>query len=93
MPLVSVEFLVSQASKLWRRYHDTGRMTCERTGATEVQLTLWDYPAIPPHHAPEIEGAFEALLAVAKVKNPRIQHTQCTERGDPHCRWALTWTS
>lgn len=92
LPLVSLEFLVRRASKLWQRYHDTGHMTCERAGENELQIILRDYPDIPKHHAPEIEGAFEALLHVAKVKEVRIAHTECANRGGTCCRWSLGWT-
>lgn len=91
LPLVSAEYLVKRASKLWERYHDTGQMKASPLGPGEVELVLSRYPDIPEHHAEEIEGAFEGLLELGKVASPRIEHTRCVSRGDPDCRWHIRW--
>ena len=92
LPFASPVFILQQASKLWQRYHDTGRVTAERVSPNHVIIKLLDYPGIPQHHGPEIEGAFEGLLHHAKVKAVTTQHTKCVNQGAPHCEWELTWT-
>ncbi|MGC4121229.1 MAG: hypothetical protein QM765_42965 [Myxococcales bacterium] len=91
LPFASPAFILQQASKLWRRYHDTGRLTAERTGPAGVVVRLLDYKDIPPHHGPEIEGAFEGLLHHAKAKGVTTRHTQCVLDGAPWCEWQVSW--
>ena len=92
LPLISVSFLVDRASRLWRRYHDTGEMHCVQVDARTIHLELHDYPDLPDGHAPEIEGAFVALMEMAHARNVETSHTECVRRGDPQCTWRLHWT-
>lgn len=91
LPFFSPKFLVERASSLWGTYHDTGRLTAEVNGERALKVTLHDYPGIPRHHAPEVEGAFVSLLEMAKVRSVKIIHTKCASRNDPVCEWAITW--
>jgi hypothetical protein len=93
LPFASTEFIIKMASKLWTRYHDTGSVSVERLGPTKAGLILRDYPGIPRHHAPEIEGAFEGILGVAGTRVERIVHTACVNRGDPLCKWEISWSA
>jgi hypothetical protein len=89
--LASPDFVIERASKLWERYHDTGRLSAEKYGTHAVKLTLRDYPGIPMHHGPEIEGAFEELINLTGAKKESIIHTQCVNLGDPVCAWDIKW--
>ena len=91
LPFASAEFIIKNAAKLWQRYHDTGSVTTEMLAKTKLLLTLHDYPNIPLHHGPEIEGAFEGLLILAKAKVAAVTHTQCVNQGAPTCQWEICW--
>ncbi len=91
LPFASPAFILQQASKLWQRYHDTGRVTAEKVAPGRVIIKLLDYPDIPLHHGPEIEGAFEGLLQVAKARHVATRHTQCVNQGAGWCEWEVTW--
>lgn len=92
LPFASPAFILQQASKLWQRYHDTGRLTAEKVGPGRVTIKLVDYKDIPPHHGPEIEGAFEGLLHFAKAQGVGTRHTRCVLDGAPWCEWDVTWS-
>jgi len=92
LPFASPAFILEHASKLWQRYHDTGRLTAQKIAPGRVSIVLHDYPDIPLHHGPEIEGAFEGLLILAKAKLEKTVHTRCVNQGAPECEWEVAWT-
>lgn len=92
LPLISTSFLIERASRLWRRYHDTGEMHCLEGDAGTLNVELRAYRDLPEGHAPEIEGAFVALMEMAKAKDIEVAHTKCVLRGDGQCTWRLRWS-
>lgn len=76
---------------VWRLYYDTGRIVVLENGADHVTVEINGFEDGSDEICNDIAGYCEALLAMLKLKNPRVVHTRCAGRGDSTCIFEGHW--
>lgn len=89
--LLSPKTAFQALSKLLTQFYDKGKLHLENVTSTSVSIIIEDAPDIPLHHDIEQGAYVEEIVRMAGAKDIRFTHTQCMARGDPLCRWEVTW--
>lgn len=76
---------------VWRLYYDTGKINVLENEANHVTVEIRDFEDACEEICSDIAGYCETLLALLRLKNPRIAHTHCAGRGDPVCIFEGRW--
>jgi hypothetical protein len=87
--LASPQLVLSQASRLWARYHDSGVASVEWPvpGAARATLHVHGYGALPERQRENIAGYAARALELGGAENVRV-----TRGGSPaDWQWLLTW--
>ncbi|MDA8403031.1 MAG: GAF domain-containing protein, partial [Desulfobacteraceae bacterium] len=61
--------------------------------ANSAQVTVTPYAGISekPFQCENRKGFFEAITTIFNYKQPRIAHPECIFKGDPCCRYIISW--
>jgi signal transduction histidine kinase/CheY-like chemotaxis protein len=59
----------------------------------KVEITVIPAPGVreSPYQCENRLGSFEAILAIFNCSTPVIEHPECMFKGDPVCRYLVTW--
>ncbi|HSV93563.1 MAG TPA: ATP-binding protein [Desulfobacterales bacterium] len=68
-------------------------ISARKTGPTQVEITATPKPGVAEksYQCANRSGFFEAFPTLFSDESARIEHPECYHRGDPHCRYILTW--
>jgi PAS domain S-box-containing protein len=69
------------------------RITAKKVGANQVEIIATPRPGVAekPYQCANRTGFFEAFPTLFTREAAVIEHPDCFHRGDPHCRYLLTW--
>ena len=61
--------------------------------SNKVQVTVTPYPGVceKSFQCENRKGFFEAITMIFNHKQPRIEHPECIFKGDPCCRYLISW--
>jgi len=85
----TIPYLIKQASRLWRTYHDTGQpQAVEFKGEKRVLFKVSGFPQMPPDMRQVLCGYLAGLSDLVGVKNPKVS----LDEKDPNAwMWEITW--
>lgn len=76
-----------------RRYTRSARYESRRARANEFELVVTPHAGVKekPYQCENRIGYFEAVVRMFNSRLPKIEHPECVFRGDPVCRYRVTW--
>jgi len=79
--------------EITRRYTRSARYESRRSRANEFELVVTPHPGVreKPYQCENRIGYFEAVVRMFNSRLPKIEHPECVFRGDPVCRYHVTW--
>lgn len=85
----TIPFLMKQASRLWRTYHDTGEpQAIEAKGEKRVSFIVAGFPQLPKDMRQVLRGYLHGLSDLVGVKNASVSLNE----SDPNAWvWEVTW--
>ena len=88
--ITTVPYVLSQAARLWRTYHDTGTASASQVeGANEVVFVVRDYPACAAAMRKTLRGFVAGLAEMVGIRSPRV----VLDESHPEAwKWTITWT-
>lgn len=89
VPLATIPFLLKQAARLWRTYHDTGVTSVEEfKGEKRIIFTVGNFPGLPAEMRQVLRGYILGLAELVGVNNVRVA---LDERDLNSWKWEITW--
>lgn len=87
--MTTIPFIMSQASRLWRTYHDTGEASASNgPGDNAVTFTVTGFPTIPADMLEVLRGYVTGLGELTGARNVRTS----VDGTDPAAwKWVSTW--
>lgn len=85
----TIPFLMKQASRLWRTYHNTGEpQAIEAKGGKRVSFTVAGFPQLPSDMRQVLRGYLHGLSDLVGVKEAAV----ALDESDPNSwKWEVTW--
>lgn len=85
----SIPFLMKQASRLWKTYHDTGQASVDTSqGERTAVFTVAGFPELPGDMRQVLKGYILGLADLVKVRRVEVD----LDETDPQrWRWTVTW--
>lgn len=89
LQFATIPFLMKQASRLWRTYHDTGQpQAIEAKGEKRVSFIVSGFPQLPPDMRQVLRGYLLGLSELVGVKNTAVA---LNETDSNAWIWDVTW--
>lgn len=76
--------------RLWKLYHDTGRVDVGYQGEGKSQVLITEYPFAHEHFCRHQAGYIQRMLELAGAAEPRVKVLRAGLGGHP-ARWLVTW--
>lgn len=79
--------------KLYHMFCRSGRVKVSKISHNSVEIIVtpikgsWE----KPYQCENRMGFFESLCRLVTNKYATVEHNQCVHRGDPHCRYIVSW--
>jgi hypothetical protein len=87
--LATIPFIMSQASRLWRTYHDTGEASvAEEKGAKRLTMTVAGFPELPSDMRQVLRGY---LIGLGELTGARNVTAELDETDSAAWKWRCTW--
>ena len=90
-PLVSVHGFLARTAEEHRRNFSFGRSTYRRTGFTEGEMSLSEYPEHDEIFCRSAVGYFRGVLKSLTGHPATVEERACQCQGKPACVFALSW--
>jgi hypothetical protein len=89
MRVATIPFIMSQASRLWHTYHDTGEAVTEaEPGQKRLTTIVSGFPELPADMRQVLRGYLMGLAELTGAKNT----TAVLDESDPNSwKWHCTW--
>ncbi|MDI6739687.1 MAG: hypothetical protein QME74_04920 [Candidatus Edwardsbacteria bacterium] len=89
LKLTTIPFIMSQASRLWRTYHDSGDASVSgEKGANRAVLVVSGFPELPADMRQVLRGYVMGLGELTGAKNVKV----ALDESDPNAwKWVSTW--
>ena len=87
----SPTWLVDKATRVWDRYHDTGRWQVASPGPNQIQGTLLDFAVKDVAFCARLRGWLQGAIEATGGKNAAIVETRCACRGHESCVFLSSW--
>jgi hypothetical protein len=84
-------WLIDKTTRVWDRYHDSGRWEVKSLAPNRMVGELHDFAVRDPAFCARLRGWLHGAVEMTGGTNPTINETRCVCRGDGHCVFALTW--
>jgi hypothetical protein len=92
MGLFSTGAMLRNATTIWKMYFKPcGEPNSVEMGPKHFQLQLTNFENMPLHHDVYHNQYAIEILKISKCTNYKVDHIQCTARGDAKCIWDITW--
>jgi uncharacterized protein (TIGR02265 family) len=86
--VLSVEFVLGQAARLWSTYHRHGSSEVIRLGPNEIDFVVRDYPRLPERFRECMCGWISGTLEMVGARQSFVSKTD----DDPQAwRWRVRW--
>lgn len=89
--LLNPATIVVKTTDYWRKFHDTGKWTMDRTSDRSLVGTLEDWGVVDQALCRELVGYFSRLFELVGAKDPIVEHPECRARGDARCFFTCRW--
>ena len=82
-----------QLGKFTNKISKASKYEVNRLGPNKVEIIITPYPGVKEKHFQCLNriGYWEAISSVFHLKPPRILHPECLFKGDPVCRYIVSW--
>jgi hypothetical protein len=90
--LATPERYAGFAERLWRSYHDGGRMAVDQVTPTMAICTITDWPGHHPFMCAMCRASAEVIYTEMGCKHVICEREQCIDDGADHCRFVTRWT-
>jgi hypothetical protein len=87
----SPTWLIDRATRVWDRYHDTGRWTVSSPAPNRIIGELIDHGVRDPAFCARLIGWLHGAIEATGGKDAIVTETACKCRRHPHCTFELTW--
>lgn len=86
--VVTIEYIIERAARLWRTYHQTGTTRMERTGERLLHFVVVGYPELPSSFRECTCGYITGVLELAGAKDIHVIRSNDNQH---EWRWKLSW--
>lgn len=87
----SPSWLIDKATRVWDRYHDTGRWEVTSTAPNRMVGALSDFAVKDVAFCARLRGWLQGAVEATGGKNANITETRCACRGNENCVFLLSW--
>jgi uncharacterized protein (TIGR02265 family) len=91
-PLVSVHGFLARTAEEHRRHFTFGRSSYRRTGFTQGQMSVSDYPEPDQIFCRSAVGYLRGVLRALTGQPATVEERECQCEGAPACVFAMSWT-
>lgn len=72
--ILSLEYFMKQAARLWRTYHDSGEAHIERISETEIAFVVENYGSMPISFCESTTGYIQGLGMLSGLKKTEVHN-------------------
>jgi hypothetical protein len=87
----SPTWLIDKATRVWDRYHDTGRWEVASPASHRLVGTLSNFAVKDVAFCARLRGWLQGAIEATGGQNSNIVETRCICRGNEHCMFTLSW--
>lgn len=87
----SPSWLIDKATRVWSRYHDTGRWEVTRTGHGRITGELLEYGVRDEAFCARLRGWLQGAVEATGGKNAVVTEPRCACRRNDRCVFELAW--
>ena len=87
--VVTIEYIIEKAARLWRTYHQSGTTRMERSGPHLLYFVVLGYPELPSSFRECTCGYIAGVLELAGAKDIRVIRSN---ENPNEWRWKLSWS-
>jgi hypothetical protein len=89
MRVATIPFIMSQSSRLWKTYHDTGEASVsEEPGQKKLTMVVAGFPELPADMRQVLRGY---LMGLAELTGARNVTARLDESDPDSWKWHCTW--
>jgi hypothetical protein len=89
LQFTNVPFLMKQASRLWKTYHDTGQASAVTIrGEKEAAFIVAGFPELPKDMRQVLRGYIMGLAELVKARDTKVE---LDEANPNEWKWVVTW--
>ena len=89
----SPTWLIDKATRVWSRYHDTGRWEVASPAQHRLVGTLSEFAVKDVAFCARLRGWLQGAVEATGGVNANIAETRCACRGNDNCMFVLSWGS
>jgi signal transduction histidine kinase/ActR/RegA family two-component response regulator len=91
--LLNVSSMYLLIARLYPLLSRAEKLKARKLSATKVEIIAESAPGVQerPYQCDHRLGLFESLPTLFTSKYATVVHDRCVHRGDPHCRYEVTW--
>lgn len=87
----SPTWLVDRATRVWDRYHDTGRWRVDVPAENRFIGELFDFAVRDESFCARLRGWLAGAVELTGGKNTVVTETKCSCKGGDRCVFAVSW--
>ena len=87
----TVKWLLARAPRLWGMHYDSGTLHVDTYPGREAGLRIEGFSDPHRAHCLSVWGWTERSVELSGGGNVRSEETACRVRGDPSCRFLISW--
>jgi hypothetical protein len=87
----SPSWLIEKATRVWSRYHDTGRWEVSSPGPGKITGELLEYAVRDEAFCARLRGWLQGAVEATGGKNAVVTETRCVCRRHDRCVFELVW--
>ena len=84
-------WLIDKTTRVWDRYHDTGRWEVKEVASNRLVGELHDFAIKDLAFCARLRGWLHGAVEMTGGTNAVVNETRCVCRGDAHCAFNVTW--
>jgi hypothetical protein len=84
-------YAIEKLAEYWRRFHDSGTWTVERSGQGRATGTLREWGFVDRALCRETAAYMSRVLELVGATEVRLTHPRCRADGGGECFFTLTW--
>jgi hypothetical protein len=86
-------WLVDKGTRIWTRYHDTGRWKVTTPGPNQILGELYDFAVRDTAFCARLRGWLHGAVEMTGGINVSVTESRCAARGHSHCAFLMSWGS
>ncbi len=86
--IITPEFAIKQAAKIWKTYHDAGVSSTQGIGTKQAVFKIENHPSLPNDFRQVLNGYIIGLCNLVGAKNTKVVR----DDSNPEAwEWTITW--